>query len=103
MRYNAVYDNIVDYDSGMFVDVYPYDGAGTDEIAARKKIGWKKDILAKCVGWAIRNEYTRPENQSTIVAVLKYIGFKVVHLIGKDFFLNLYEKLSNTYSFDECT
>ena len=103
MRYKAVYDNIVDYDSGMFVDVYPYDGAGTDEIAARKKIGWKKDILAKCVGWAIRNEYTRPENQSAIVAVLKYIGFKVVHLIGKDFFLNQYEKLSNTYSFEDST
>ena len=103
MRYKAVYDNIVDYDSGMFVDVYPYDGAGTDGIAARKKIGWKKDILAKCVGWAIRNEYTRPENQSTIVAVLKYIGFKVVHLIGKDFFLNQYEKLSNIYSFEDST
>ena len=103
MRYKAVYDNIVKYDSGMFVDIYPFDGAGTDENAARKKLERKRNLLAKCVGWAIRDKYTKPEGQNIAVAILKYVGFKITHLFGKDFFLNQYEKLKNTYSYEEST
>lgn len=101
MRYKAVYDNIVEYDSGMFVDIYPFDGAGTDENKARKKLELKRNILAKCVGWSIRNKYTKPENKNAIVAFFKYIGFHFSHLVGKDFFLDRYEKLKDTYSFEE--
>ena len=28
LRYKAVYENVQEYDSGMFIDVYPLDGAG---------------------------------------------------------------------------
>ncbi len=103
MRYKAVYDNIVEYDSGMFVDIYPFDGAGIDESAARKKLERKRNILAKFVGWSIRNNYTKPKKQNGVVAAFKYAGFKVAHLIGKDFFLDQYEKLAKSYSFEKST
>mgnify|MGYP004595751985 CR=1 FL=1 len=101
MRYKAVYDSVTEYDSGMFVDIYPFDGAGSDEKKTMRKIAWRKRILAKCVDWSIKKNYASPKGKKIIKSFFKYIGFKATHIIGKDFFLNQYEKLGTYYSFDQ--
>ena len=103
MRYKAVYDNIIEYDSGMFIDIYPFDGAGTDEEQTRKKLERKRNLLAKFVAWSIRKEYTKSESNNFIFNIAKYIAFSISHLIGKDYFLDQYEKLKDTYSFEDST
>lgn len=103
MRYKAVYDNLIEYDSGMFIDIYPFDGAGRDEVKIRKKIEKKKRILAKFVGWSINNKFVKPQSQNPLTVIFKYIGFKISHLLGKDFFLDRFEKLKGNYSLEDST
>lgn len=103
MRYEAIYDNLIQYDSGMFIDIYPFDGAGVDENEAKRQLETKRKILSKLVAWSISNEFTKPKNQNILKTFFKFVGFKFAHLIGKDYFLNKFEELANTYSYNDST
>ena len=42
MDYKARYENIVNYDSGAFIDIYPIDGAGSDAIKVLQTVKKKE-------------------------------------------------------------
>ena len=52
MDYQAVYDNVQGYDSGIFIDIYPIDGAGTNAEQVMKRVKKKKSNLFICYLWS---------------------------------------------------
>ena len=98
MRYKAEYDEIPDYDSGMFIDIYPFDGAGNDCKKTKKKIALKKRILFRLVGWAIKSNR---ESTTKIKRVLRKVIIPIVKLIGADWFLNKMENLGKIYDYED--
>ena len=52
LRYKAVYENVQEYDSGMFIDVYPLDGAGHMTESEVRSLDKKRDYLMKMILWS---------------------------------------------------
>jgi hypothetical protein len=52
MRYEAVYENTQNYESGMFVDVYPLDGIDITKKRLISQIDTNRNYLKKMIIWA---------------------------------------------------
>ena len=100
-RYKAVYDNIIPYDSGLFVDIYPFDGYGSDPQLAVKKMSKRKTCLMYLVNWAIREKFKSPQRGGVLAQIARRTCFNISHILGKDWFLDQFEKLSETFPYSE--
>ena len=53
MDYRAVYENVQGYDSGVFIDIYPLDGAGSKAEQVIQRVKKKKSDLFRITLWSI--------------------------------------------------
>ena len=72
MDYQAVYDNVQGYDSGIFIDIYPIDGAGTNAEQVMKRVKKKKSNLFRITLWSIDDHYTKSTYHKWYRSVIKY-------------------------------
>lgn len=101
MRYKAVYGNISSYESGIFVDIYPLDGA--DHISEKqvKKLNKQKTVLSKFVSLANDTHFVQSSSGSWLGNERKKILRKYAKYKGKDYFLDKLEKNKDLYSLSE--
>lgn len=103
MRFTAVYGNVKAYDSGIFIDIYPLDGA--DHLAdfpdKVHKLERKKTFLLKCLALSVDTHYIKSKNNSIFSEVIKRFMRCVCKKIGNAYFINKLSNLSNLYTLDE--
>lgn len=100
LRYRMESDSAADAGMGMFIDIYPFDGAGNDEQEAMEKIGRKKWFLINSLrsGWKDKFE---PSTHGILRTVVKFIGYVFARAVGPDYFLDRLEGLKNTFTLED--
>ena len=101
MDYQAVYDNVQGYDSGIFIDIYPIDGAGTNAEQVMKRVKKKKSNLFRITLWSIDDHYTRSTYHKWYRSVIKYFVRLYAKIRGSKYFLDQLEAFKNLYDIDE--
>ena len=101
MDYKARYENIVYYDSGAFIDIYPIDGAGSDAIKVLQTVKKKKSNLFRIVLWSIDDHYTKSTYNKWYRSVIKYVIRLYAKIRGSRYFLDKLESLKNLYDINE--
>ncbi len=92
MRYNAVYENMIHYDSGLFLDIYPLDEIDPDKLA-RKRFGKKQLRYMQYLSLAC-SEHFSPSKTSKIRNLLKFPAYLIAKFHGKNYYINKLEKLA---------
>ena len=100
LRYEMVSQNAPDAGMGMFIDIYPFDGAGNDEQEVYKKIGKKKWLWINCLFSALKGKF-EPSSKGILRSIVKLPGHLFARLMGPGFFLNRLESLKDTYTLEE--
>ena len=101
MDYQAVYDNVQGYDSGIFIDIYPIDGAGTNAEQVMKRVKKKKSNLFRITLWSIDDHYTKSTYHKWYRSVIKYFVRLYAKIRGSKYFLDQLEAFKNLYDIDE--
>lgn len=99
-RYVIETDNEKSYGLGVFIDVYPYDGLGTDERAALR-LGRKGDVLSSLCFQASRRKIAIGATNSRLKFILKIPAFFYAHLIGRRAFQKKLGSLANQLPYEE--
>lgn len=97
MNYKAVYDNVQGYESGIFIDIYPLDGAGSDVDEVQKKIKKKKSNLFRITLWSIDDHYTKSTYNKWYRSIIKYFVRGYSKIRGAKYFLDKMENFKNLY------
>lgn len=100
LRYRMVADEIPDAGMGMFIDIYPFDGAGNDEQQIHQKIAKKKWLWINCLFSALKGKF-EPSTKGFLRSIVKLPGHLFARLMGPDYFLNRLETLKDIYSLEE--
>lgn len=98
MDYKAVYENVQEYDSGAFIDIYPFDGAGSDAEQVIKRLKKKKSNLFRITLWSIDSHYTKSTYNKWYRSAIKYIVRSYTKIRGSKYFLDRLEKFKNLYN-----
>lgn len=98
-NYRLVFDNEQDYGIGLFVDIYPLDGAGNDYDAAIRLIEKTKRIASLCFLTG-RKSFGVDNTYSTLKMLIKLPAYFWAKLWGNRHYINKLEKLSRTYDYD---
>lgn len=101
MNYRAIYENVQKYDSGVFIDIYPLDGAGTDAEQVLKRIKRKKSNLFRIALWSIDTHYTKSTYNKWYRSVVKFIVRGYSKIRGSKYFLDRLEKFKDIYDIKE--
>ncbi len=102
MNYRVVYNNIRLYDSGLFIDIYPLDGAGNgskDEI--KKKYQKRKSLLFSFAGLSIDDHYEPSEKNKWWRSGIKYLGRLYAKIRGADYWLDKLLEFGQIFPFEE--
>ena len=97
MDYRAVYENVQGYDSGVFIDIYPLDGAGSDAEQVIQRVEKKKSDLFRITLWSIDDHYTKSTYHKWYRSVAKYIVRSYAKIRGSKYFLDKMENFKNLY------
>ena len=100
LRYRMVSDEITDAGMGMFIDIYPFDGAGVERDDAMKKTGKKHLFYLNCALTALRKRY-HGSGRGLLFNLIKFPAHCFARRMGADFFLDKLEKLKDTFSLEE--
>lgn len=85
-----------DIEMGIFLDIYPLDGAGTEETDDYSKVMRKKHFLNKCVIQAIRrNPFYDVRGMKYCITRLPI--YCISKIIGKDYFIRKMCMMKDTY------
>ena len=99
-RYTLDVHNEKDYGLGLFVDIYPLDGAGNTEEEFTKLKNSANPYASMC--FLSTRETVKRENTKTFVKyILKFPAFIVAKCLGKKFFMKRLEKIGETYSYND--
>ena len=99
-RYTLDVFNEKNYGLGLFVDIYPLDGAGnTEEEFTRLKK--QANPYASMCFVSTRQTVKRENTKSFAKYLIKFPAFIVAKILGKNFFMKKLEKLGQTYTYDE--
>lgn len=101
MRYKAIYDNVQQYESGLFVDIYPLDGIDNLDKESIEALDKKRDYLIKMILWAIDDHYEPSTHNKWYRSVIKYFIRLYAKLRGAGYFLDKMENMKNLYSFEK--
>lgn len=102
MRYKAIYENIQDYDSGMFIDIYPFDGIKEMTDSEIRYLNKKRDLFIKMILWSADERFEPSKHNKWYRSFIKYIARKYSKLKGSEYFLNKMDKFRLLYPYDEC-
>ncbi len=99
LRYRMVSERTTDAGMGMFIDIYPMDGAGNDKEAAAAQLKQKKFWL-DCLFCDLHGKF-EPSTRGWIYNVLKFPGYCYARLRGSKYFLDKLESLKNLYTVEQ--
>lgn len=97
MDYRAVYENVQGYDSGVFIDIYPLDGAGTNAEQVIQQVKKKKSDLFRIALWSIDDHYTKSTYHKWYRSVAKYVVRSHAKIRGSRYFLDKMESFKYLY------
>ena len=97
MDYRAVYENVQGYDSGVFIDIYPLDGAGTNAEQVIQQVKKKKSDLFRIALWSIDDHYTKSTYHKWYRSVAKYVVRSYAKIRGSRYFLDKMESFKYLY------
>lgn len=97
MRFRAEYYNVQSYDSGLFIDIYPYDAAGSVEDSKIEKIRKFKNKYFKVILWCIDKNYQPSTSGKWYRSFIKYIVRSYAKLKGSAYWLDKFESLKDIY------
>lgn len=92
--------NETEYGLGLFVDVYPLDGAGNTEEEYTNLKNRSSPYASMCF-LSARKSVKRENTNSTLKYLMKFPAFVVAKALGKSFFMRKLEKLGQTYRYDD--
>lgn len=98
-RYYLNVDNEDDCGMGLFVDIYPLEGAGNSVKEFTKKKN-KSSRYASLVFLSTRQKVKRENTKSFIKYLIKYPAFLFSKCLGKNFFVNKLNKIADTCDYD---
>lgn len=105
-RYKYVADNEADCGMGLFVDVYPLDGAGHTWKEVERKGVYFRFLSSMCF-LATRErffvdhvEYSSKKSIGT--TIVKFPLYIIAKILGRDFFFKKLDKLKVKYQYDLC-
>ncbi len=100
LRYRMVSERTTDAGMGMFVDIYPMDGAGSDPAELRRRLKNKNKFWLDCLFCNLHGKF-EPSSRGMIYNVLKFPGYCYARLRGANYFLDKLESLKDMYSLEE--
>lgn len=98
-RYVLDVDNEKPYGIGLFVDVYPLDGAGNSVKEYTKKKNMSSRNAALCF-LTSRKTVKRENTSSVIKYIMKYPAFLVAKILGRNFFMRRLDNLQRTCDYE---
>jgi lipopolysaccharide cholinephosphotransferase len=99
-RYEMIADNEIDYGAGVFIDIYPFDGLGTDKKKSIK-FGLKGDRISSFCYQASRKSFQKETTTSKIKYMMKLPVYHVSKAFGYKFFQKKLEKLVGKHPYDK--
>ena len=100
LRYRMESEGYLDAGMGMFIDIYPVDGAGNIEYKRFNPDKFKKKMYIKLSILTLNNEFI-PSSKGKIHNAIKYLLFRYFQTKGDKYFLRKWDKMSEKYSFTE--
>ena len=102
MRYKIEFDNEKDYGIGLFVDIYPLDGVGSDMVAAQKLVHKSKRIASLCF-LTSRKGYGVDNTVSRLKMAIKLPAYLWANLLGNRHYIRKQNRLcrKNAYEASE--
>jgi lipopolysaccharide cholinephosphotransferase len=98
-RYVLDVDNEKSYGIGLFVDVYPLDGAGNSVAEYTKRKNESSRFASLCF-LSTRNSIKRENTASFFKYLLKYPAFIIAKLLGKDYFMRQLDKIEKKCDYE---
>ena len=97
MDYRAIYENVQGYDSGIFIDIYPLDGAGINAEQVIRRVKKKKSDLFRITLWSVDDHYTKSTYHKWYRSVAKYFVRGYAKIRGYKYFLDKMEAFKDLY------
>lgn len=97
MEYRAVYENVQGYESGVFIDIYPLDGAGSNAAQVIQKVEKRKSNLFRITLWSIDDHYTKSTYKKWYRSLAKFIVRGYAKIRGSKYFLDKMESFKDLY------
>lgn len=91
MRYKIEFDNEKDYGIGLFVDIYPLDGVGSDMAAAQKLVHKSKRTASLCF-LTSRKGYGVDNTASRVKMAVKLPAYLWANLLGNRHYIQKQER-----------
>lgn len=91
MRYKIEFDNEKDYGIGLFVDIYPLDGVGSDMAAAQKLVHKSKRTASLCF-LTSRKGYGVDNTASRLKMAVKLPAYLWANLLGNRHYIQKQER-----------
>jgi len=99
-RYHLIFENEQDYGIGLFVDIYPLDGVGSDTAAALRLIKKTKRTASLCFLTG-RKSFGKDNTHSKLKLLVKFPAYCWAKLLGNRHYIRKLTRLSQTYSYEE--
>lgn len=100
MRYRMEKESMTDAGMGMFIDIYPYDGAGNTPANTIKKYGFKKKCLMTFAYHSLVKKVPKSPRGNIFTGIHALLYF-FCHIVGSDFFLSRLDNLQYSYQLSE--
>lgn len=97
MRFRAEYHNKKIYDSGLFVDIYPFDQVGTLNKKQLKKLQNEKKYLQWMISLSTDDHYEKSKHHLWYRSIIKYFLYSYSKFRGQDYFMDKMELLKDKY------
>jgi lipopolysaccharide cholinephosphotransferase len=101
-RYELDVENEDKFGLGVFVDIYPLDGAG-NTVSEYTKLKNQTSMYVSMCFLSTRKRVKRENTKSFIKYILKYPAFFAAKMIGKDFFMKKLEVMARKYDYNTST
>ena len=95
MRYRASYDNVIAYESGIFIDIYPLDKVTIDD-KKLKKLNKECGRNMKLLDLAISDHFVK-STKGVVRGCFKFIAYCYAKVRGKDHFIKKLLKQEKKY------
>lgn len=98
-RYHLIFENEMDYGSGLFVDIYPLDGVGNDYSKAVKLVTKTKRTASLCFLTG-RKAFGVDNTHSKIKMLIKFPAYCWAKLMGNRHYIRKLSRLATTYDYE---
>lgn len=98
VEYPVVVENEQDCGMGVFIDIYPMDGVGSDLAVWRRMLKWRQQLVAGCY-YATRLHFEIPKKTYRIPD--RFLLYLFAKCVGRDFFTNRLEAYKSRFDWEK--